>query len=322
MGSKIPFLITIDTEGDNLWSKPEVITTNNTKQLFRFQELCIKYGLKPTYLTNYEMAMDTEFVKFGKKYLNRKQCEIGMHLHGWNSPPIVPLTTEDNQRQPYLIEYCDEIMEEKIVIMTRLLEERFETKATSHRSGRWAMNETYMKLLEKYGYKVDCSVTPGVSWAKMPGGNPAFGGSDYRLFPSGAYHPSSENIGMKGDMKILEVPVTIIKKPRYGIGLLASLEKSFFFRNLFISKLLVKNSWIRPGPDNLEDMMDTAEICKRNDHGYIEFMLHSSEMTQGLNPTFLSEESIDKLFEDMEKLFQYVSAFSYGETLTDFHPGI
>lgn len=34
---KIPFLITIDTEGDNLWSRPEVIETKNTYGLYRFR---------------------------------------------------------------------------------------------------------------------------------------------------------------------------------------------------------------------------------------------------------------------------------------------
>src|SRR5512144_2975448 len=46
------FLITIDTEGDNLWSRPREITTGNARYLPRFQALCEKYGLKPTYLTN------------------------------------------------------------------------------------------------------------------------------------------------------------------------------------------------------------------------------------------------------------------------------
>ncbi|MDR8263551.1 deacetylase, partial [Acinetobacter baumannii] len=48
------FLITIDTEGDNLWQKHDSITTENARYLPRFQQLCEKYGFKPVYLTNYE----------------------------------------------------------------------------------------------------------------------------------------------------------------------------------------------------------------------------------------------------------------------------
>ena len=57
------FLITVDTEGDNLWAwhKGDPINTTNTRFIPRFQELCNKFGFKPVYLTNYEMLMDDEY---------------------------------------------------------------------------------------------------------------------------------------------------------------------------------------------------------------------------------------------------------------------
>ena len=38
------FLITIDTEGDNLWACPREITTYNSHYLPRFQQLCERYA--------------------------------------------------------------------------------------------------------------------------------------------------------------------------------------------------------------------------------------------------------------------------------------
>ena len=69
------FLISIDTEGDNLWAwkKGDIITTNNACFLERFQSLCNEFGFKPTYLTNYEMAKSQEFVKFAKKHIALSQ---------------------------------------------------------------------------------------------------------------------------------------------------------------------------------------------------------------------------------------------------------
>ena len=54
------FIITVDTEGDNLWGYKEgdTITTNNALYIPRFQELCENYGFKPVYLTNYEMICE------------------------------------------------------------------------------------------------------------------------------------------------------------------------------------------------------------------------------------------------------------------------
>ena len=46
------FLITIDTEGDDIWGSHANVTTENARYLPRFQDLCRKHGFKPTYLTN------------------------------------------------------------------------------------------------------------------------------------------------------------------------------------------------------------------------------------------------------------------------------
>ncbi|BAN97921.1 hypothetical protein E05_31550 [Plautia stali symbiont] len=46
---KPAFLITLDTEGDNLWrNRSGKVTTYNVRFLPRFQALCEKYGFKPT----------------------------------------------------------------------------------------------------------------------------------------------------------------------------------------------------------------------------------------------------------------------------------
>src|SRR4051812_31716398 len=74
------FIITIDTEGDNAWARPRSMTTANARYLPRFQSLCERYRLKPTYLTNYEMARCPAFQEFGHDVLQRGAAEIGMHL--------------------------------------------------------------------------------------------------------------------------------------------------------------------------------------------------------------------------------------------------
>ena len=79
------FIITIDTEGDNLWARPELVTTENVKFIPRFQALAEKYGLKSTYLTNFEMANSKKFQEFGLKVVREGTGEIGMHLHAWIS---------------------------------------------------------------------------------------------------------------------------------------------------------------------------------------------------------------------------------------------
>ena len=78
--SETPFIITIDTEGDNLWARPREITTRNAQYLPRFQSLCERFRFKPVYLTNYEMALSDVFVEFARDVVARGAGEIGMHL--------------------------------------------------------------------------------------------------------------------------------------------------------------------------------------------------------------------------------------------------
>lgn len=85
------FLITIDTEGDNLWQKHDSITTENARYLPRFQQLCEKYGFKPVYLTNYEMAIDPFYIEFAKDVIARGTAEIGMHLPCLEQPADGPV---------------------------------------------------------------------------------------------------------------------------------------------------------------------------------------------------------------------------------------
>src|SRR5438552_1378607 len=163
------FLITLDTEGDNLWARPREITTRNAAFLWRFQGLCERYELKPTYLTNYEMAQSPNFQEFARDVLRRRTGEIGMHLHAWNSPPLQPLTDDDYRYQPYLIEYPESVIREKVDFLTKLLEDTFGVKMSSHRAGRRGMNEAYARILVEQGYRVDCSVSPHVSWRRIKG---------------------------------------------------------------------------------------------------------------------------------------------------------
>ena len=166
------FIITVDTEGDNIWAKPRDILTRNAAYLPRFQKLCERFGLKPVYLTDWEMAADPAYREFAADVIARGQGEIGMHLHAWNTPPLVPLTSDDYHYHPYLIEYSTEMVREKYVhVMTSTLEDNFQVKMISHRAGRWGFNGTYGQVLLDEGYRVDCSVTPHMSWESL-GGDP------------------------------------------------------------------------------------------------------------------------------------------------------
>ncbi|MCI9143634.1 MAG: deacetylase [Lachnospiraceae bacterium] len=306
------FIITIDTEGDNLWSWSEgdKITTENTKYLQRFQNLCEQYAFKPVWLSNYEMIENKEYVKFIQRVEETNTGELGMHLHAWNTPPKFDLPVVQTGA-PYLIEYPFEVMEQKIEYLTNHIYELTGLKPTTHRAGRWAMNQDYYDLLIKYGYEVDCSVTPHIDWAKSVGRSEGVGGSDYSNSPEKPHYVRST----ANDGEILEVPVSIRTSHKYFM------PAHITWKTIAGSLLSLARGnilWLRPNGYNLKQMKYLIREISISDDEYLMFMLHSSELMPGGSPTFRTEESIEKLYSDLEIIFDMVSKNFRGITLRDY----
>ena len=304
------FLISVDTEGDNQWDwkKGDTVTTENTLFLPRFQALCEKYGFRPTYLTDYKMAEDPRFVEFMKPKWDNGLCEIGMHLHAWSSLPHYELENAAAEigHCPYLIEYPDNIMDEKIKAVTDLLTEKFEKQIVTHRAGRWAMDERYFKLLKKYNYKFDCSVTPGVNWETSAGATVGSRGSDYSAAPKKPYYTNG----------ILEIPMTIRRLHVMPPKKSGSLRETLGRVHSFVKPK--RELWLRPTGRNLNDMIYLANHCLKENEDYIMFMIHSSELMPGGCWRFDTEEKIEKLYSDMEKLFSHISKDFTGATIGEY----
>ena len=300
------FIITIDTEEDSQWDINALPSTENAKYIPKFQELAEKYRFKPTWLTTYGMAKDSFFVDYMRDCLKRDACEIGMHLHAWNNPPNYPLP-KVNQEREYLIEYPESIMDEKIRTLTALLEETFSIKMLSHRSGRWSTDERYFKLLKKYGYKYDCSVTPFVNWEQCVGATGIIG-TDYSAC---SIHPYEIYEG------IMEIPVSI-RPLRFLATDSMNTVHAFMHEIKWSTKKRI--TWLRPMKNPsfiaLKNVLDKVE----DDSDYAMFMLHSSELMSGGSPAFPSEKSIEDLYICIEKLFDYAKQKGFvGCKLSDYN---
>jgi hypothetical protein len=315
------FILTIDTEGDNLWSRPRQVTSRNAGFLPRFQETCEAFGLRPTYLTNREMALAPEFQKLGRDALRRATAEIGMHLHAWDSPPDAPLTNDDIGHHPFLTEYPEPVMRQKIRAQTGLLQDVFGIPMRSHRAGRWSFDERYAAILIEEGYLVDCSVTPHISWRANKGDPNGNGGADYTTFPEEPYFIDPHDIRRAGSSPLLEVPLTVIPRPRswkMAERLLpASPSRSLVARAL--RRLMPPVRWLRPNGRNRADLLEIVRIVASRGRSHAEFMIHSSELMPGGSPTFRDERAIEGLYSDLRALFALAAKLCRPATLGEFH---
>jgi hypothetical protein len=294
------FLITIDVEGDNVWARPRQAETGNAAYMPRFQALCEQYGLRPTYLTNHEMAMSPIYRDFARDVVQRNVGEIGMHLHAWDTPPFEPLTDDDSRHQPYLIDYPESTIRKKVRAMTDTLESMVGTKMLSHRAGRWAFNASYAKALVDCGYVADCSVTPHVSWRGKPGAPDGPGGSDYSRAPEEPYFVDLADVVRPGNSPLLEVPMTIVASMKPVRSMLSGLKGR---ARAAVDRLLPPIQWLRPNGRNVDSMLEIIRVKKAAGATHIEFMLHSSEFMPGGSPTFKTADAIERLYADMEQVF-------------------
>ncbi|MEW4452978.1 hypothetical protein AB1L30_09900 [Bremerella sp. JC817] len=319
-GQRPALLITIDTEGDDLWSNPTTITTRNAEYLPRFQTLCERYGFRPTWLTNWEMVECPVYQQFASDLLVRNTGEVGMHLHAWNNPPLTGFDDRHAQRQPCLIEYPANDMRDKVARMTDRLEEVFQVKMRSHRAGRWGFDEAYAQLLVDFGYQVDCSVTPGVRWNYAYVGKYQETGVDYREFPSHAYWIDLEDIQRPGNSPLLELPMTIVPGDQtFLTRCMHQLGRSSRLLNRVANRIAPQDVWFRPFRNNRHLLPKLVEAGPVDGCDYLEMAFHSSELMPGGSPSFPNERSIEQLYERFEALFAAAQGRYVGLTLTEYH---
>ncbi len=286
-----PFFLTVDTEGDNLWERPKNITSINTEKLYRFQELCEKYQIKPIYLTNYEAAINKNYQKFIAKHKNN--LEVGLHLHAWNSPPSYDLTDNDYKYHPYLHEYPNTLIVEKIKFMLDLLNKTFNCDIISHRGGRYSLNESIVDVLSNNGIIVDCSVTPGIDWSNNLGDPERTGGPNFKN--------SKRNIHTMYN-KITEIPVSTFSINKY----FDLLHPSNIIRRGIGKIFNYKNSMLRSRINNFKELQNVINWNLNNNATHLEYIIHSSELVSGHSPLLNSQEEEDLFYHNLEHLFIFL----------------
>lgn len=178
--------------------------------------------------------------------------------------------------------------------MTGVLEDTFGVKMVSHRAGRWSFNVVYAQILIEQGYRVDCSVTPHISWATDRGDPRGKGGTDFSHFPETAYFLDPEDISLPGNSPLLEVPVTII---RFRYPRPVAILKELLRRNRYVERvarrLFPPYAWLRPKGRDRSMLIAVLSAARQEQRDYVEFMLHSSELMPGGSPRFPSAHSIE-----------------------------
>ena len=302
------FIITIDTEGDNQWDHGRDLTVENIKYIPRFQELCEKYGISPTYLITSEVCLDGYSKELFSRYVKNDVAEVGAHLHSWTTPPFMEQDgfRENDNNHAFASELPYDLLKQKISNLTDQIMACCGKRPTSFRSGRYGFNADTAKALLENSYLVDSSVTPFVSWASHKGVPGGPGGPDFIK-----YSPYPFNYNLK-EGSLEEIPITIAPT-RFPLNSNWRLAQYYFnhvnnslvlraFRKLFYSSQPV---WARPVPGmTIDSFRSLLSEIKSKRLPFLTMMFHSSELMPGCSKYRPDNESIEELYVLLEDFFK------------------
>lgn len=283
------FVLTVDTEEDSpRWRPERDITVKNIEALPRLQSLLDRYGVKPTYLVTYPVCTNERSAGILKNLLGQGNCEIGAHVHPWNTPPY-----ESSDEMLKLGYPCNSKLEyEKIRNLTGRIGEVFGVRPVSYRAGRFGLGANTIKYLERLNYRVDTSVSPFMSW--RGDGGPSFIDS-----PLDAY--------MCGE-RILEIPVSIIVNRSLSSGLMRwYCSLPFSVKYLLRKTHLIKTIWLRPTIYTLDEMTTLINRLLGKKVKTINMMFHSNELMAGQSRYIKSDAQVDAVFQRIESILEFLA---------------
>ena len=314
-------IVTIDTEEEGLWSGKFSGFYNpvtNLSGVPAFQAICDRYAIRPTYLVNTPVIMNQTDTTILDKIHDDGRGEIGCHIHPWNTPP-----EEDDidAERSYLCNLPVELQREKIGTVTRQIEDRFGTRPTSFRAGRYGLDDQGAAILKDLGYTVDSSVCPYMDYS-------ADGGPDFRTAAWWPYFVGDRLLEPSNvATSLVEVPVSFgfnwsnfelaHRIDEYLSGTVA--------RHLRIKGILERTGILRkikfsPEKANSARLAVLARAYQNRDAPCLVMMFHSSSLVPGYSPYVPDSAALEAFLATIDETFLYClnSLGMTGATLCEF----
>ena len=124
-----------------------------------------------------------------------------------------------------------------------------------------------------------------------------------------------------GDSALLELPVTIVQTRQYprAVEALRSRLSGSFYGTVALRKLFPSYLWLMPTGQNGSDLLRVLGVAREQGRPYVEMALHSSELMPGGSPKLPTADSIDRLYADLEALFDAATPGFTGCTLSEYY---
>jgi hypothetical protein len=303
LGGDMHLAITIDVEEDNWSNYDSDPVLSNIGKIYELQKLFDKYHVKPTYLITYPVATDMKSVSLLRKIMEDGRCEIGAHVHPWNTPPF---EEEKSVKNTMLFNLKSELQYKKIETLHEKICRNFEFEPVTFRAGRWGFDQTVAENMFKIGYKVDCSVSPYINWQRDHG-------PDFSIWTPEIKRLYLEN--KNHDHFLLEIPATIgFLQPNFNLcnKMFNTISNSKLKHIRMIGVLdklnMLNKVWLSPEMSDGMEMIKLANSVKREGYVLLNMFFHSSSLKAGLTPFTKSVEDENIIMKRIEKFLEKMAS--------------
>jgi len=305
LGGNMYLAVTIDVEEDNWSNYDSDPDMSNIGKLSELQKLFDEYYVKPTYLVTYPVASDMKSVALLREIMEGGRCEIGAHVHPWNTPPF---EEEKSVENTMLFNLKRELQYKKIESLHEVIRRNFGVEPVSFRAGRWGFDQSVAENMFKVGYKVDCSVSPYVNWQ-------TYHGPDFSDWTPSVQRLSLEN--QENNRFLLEIPATIgFLQPNFKLcnkmfnTISNSMLKHFRMIGILDKLKMLNKVWLSPEMSNGMEMIKLANSMKKEGYGLLNMFFHSSSLKAGLTPFTKSVEDEKMILKRIEEFLKEMTTDS------------
>jgi len=306
----IPLIVSLDTEEDN-WSRSRTgVTVENIRELRRQARFFDRWGVRPTYFTSYQVAIDPCAAAIMREVGDQSRAEIGAHLHPWNTPPLSEAFVARNSMTNNL---PAGLQLAKIRALTEVMQEAFGQRPTAFRAGRYGIGADTVAALVSCGYDVDSSVSPFLSLEAVDDG-PTFVGAPivpYRLAPGREVRQGAP------DGPVLEIPLSFgfSRGPFRVFDPVQRMLEAVPFRWLHLPGIasrtrLVRRLSLSPEFHSVADMLTLSARLLEHGARHLHISWHTPSLKPGLSPFSATAADVERLYATIEGFFDGLASLT------------
>jgi hypothetical protein len=304
-------VVVVDTEAEFDWVRQRprrAMGVTSVKSQMQAQRIFERYQVRPTYVLDYPVSSTPEGYEFIRNLYGSGACEVGAHLQPWDNPPFFERKTDENS---YPGNLPLELEREKLVRLTRSIEENVGVRPRIYKAGRYGVGRATAHILAELGYEIDMSVVPGTDLSRKLG-------PDFTHCRAGPYWFGK-------DPALLEIPLSIgytgllsdTGAMAYALTMNERL-KALHVPGILARLRLIERISLTPEGVSFEEQRRLTRALLRKGHRVFNFTYHSPSLVPGNTPYVKNEVDLRAFLGRLERYLEFFAGEVSGRAATPF----